>query len=138
MTELNQKNMYHKVLVVDDNEIDRYIAARNIKAYHFADEIVAKESAMSAIEYLDSLKDTPEDLPQIIFLDIRMPEMDGFGFLQEYAKLSASIQKNCIILMLSTSLDPTDHERAKKNPFVKKFLNKPLDKDSLNGVTPKE
>ena len=136
MSELNNKNMFHKVLVIDDNEIDRYIAARNIKAYHFADETVSKESAASALEYLDSLKDTPEELPQIIFLDIRMPEMDGFDFLKEYEKLSPSVQKNCIIMMLSTSLDPTDHERAKNNPFVKKFLNKPLDKDSLNDFKP--
>ena len=138
MTEQAQKNMYHKVLVIDDNEVDRYIATRNIKTYHFADEIVAKDSAMSGLEYLESLKDTPEELPQVIFLDIRMPEIDGFGFLKEYEKLPISIQNKSIIMILSTSLDPSDHERARNNPLIKKFLNKPLDKSSLSDFKPAE
>ena len=131
MDELIQTPRYKKIMIIDDNEIDRYIAARNIKKYGFAEEVVLKESANAAIEYLEALGATDEEHPQLIFLDIRMPEKDGFGFLEEYEKLDESIKKNCIIMMLSTSLNPDDHERAKNNKYVSKFLNKPLDKEKL-------
>ncbi len=122
---------FKKVLVVDDSETDRYVANRILQRYQFAEEIILKESANKALEYLLSLESLPDQLPQFIFLDIRMPEMDGFGFLDEYAKLPESIKSNCVILMLSTSLDSADHQLAKSNPFVNRFLNKPLDKANL-------
>ncbi len=131
MDELNHTPCYKKVMIIDDNEIDRYIASRNIKKYDFAEEVILKESANVALDYLKSLAGTSEDLPQLIFLDIRMPEKDGFDFLKEYEMLPELIKKSCIILMLSTSLSPDDHERAKHNKYVSKFLNKPLDKEKL-------
>ena len=131
MDQSNTKPTYKKVMIVDDNEIDRYVASRNIKKYSFAEEVITKESANSALAYLLSLAGTPEDLPQLIFLDIRMPEIDGFGFLEAYEKLPDAVKINCIIMMLSTSLNPDDHQRAVSNKFVNRFLNKPLDKEKL-------
>ncbi len=122
---------FKKALVIDDNEADRYVANRILQRYHFAAEIILKESARKALEYLRSLENSPEELPQFIFLDIRMPEMDGFGFLEEYDNLPDSIKRNCVILMLSTSLDSADHQKAETNPYIKRFLNKPLDKANL-------
>jgi CheY-like chemotaxis protein len=133
MDNLNGKR-FKRVMVIDDNEIDRYIANRNITKYAFAEEVITMESSRSALNFLESLKDTPEQLPQLIFLDIRMPEIDGFGFLEEYEKLPDSVKKNCIIMMLTTSLNPTDHERAKNNQFVNRFLNKPLDKEKIDSL----
>ena len=131
MSEANEKFVYKRVMVVDDNHIDRYIATRNIQKYRFAEEVIVKESAKSALEFLQLLSEDPEKLPQLIFLDIRMPELDGFGFLEEYEKLPESVKSNCVVMMLSTSLNPTDHERAKGNKYVKRFLNKPLDKEKI-------
>lgn len=134
MNAFNGKTSCKKVMVVDDNEVDRYIAARNIKKYGFADEVIVKESARAALDYMLSLENTPEDLPQIIFLDIRMPEIDGFGFLEEYEKLPDSVKINSIVMMLTTSLNPDDHEKAKNNRYVNRFLNKPLDKEKLEEI----
>lgn len=131
MNEFKEKNTYKKVMVIDDNEVDRYIAARNIKKYAFAEEVILKESAQAALDYLALLESTPAELPHLIFLDIRMPEIDGFGFLTEYEKLPEAIKTNCIIMMLSTSLNPDDHEKAKGNRYVSRFLNKPLNKEKL-------
>src|SRR6185436_15338053 len=125
---------FRKVMVIDDNEIDRYIANRNITKYAFAEEVITMDSSRSALNFLNSIKDQPDQLPQLIFLDIRMPEIDGFGFLEEYAKLSDSVKQNCIIMMLTTSLNPTDHERANNNPYVNRFLNKPLDKEKIESL----
>lgn len=127
----NQKPTYKKVMIIDDNATDRYIATRNLQKYLFAEEIVAKESAKNALQYLESLAGTSEQLPQLIFLDIRMPEIDGFGFLEEYEKLPETVKSTCLIMMLSTSLNPHDLERAKNCKYVNGFLNKPLDKEKI-------
>ncbi len=127
----NQTAIYKKVLIIDDTYVDRYIAQRTMLKHNFAAEVIAKESATSALEYLTGLAAQPEDLPQLIFLDIRMPDVDGFGFLEEYEKLSEMIKSSCIVMMLSTSLNPGDHERAKNNRYVNRFLNKPLNKEKL-------
>ena len=74
MSEETKLSPYKKILVIDDNDIDRYIAGRNIKKYSLSEETVLKESAIVALEYLASLESTPDELPQLIFLDIRNVE----------------------------------------------------------------
>ncbi len=134
MEELIPKPLYRKVLVIDDSETDRYIANRILQKNHFSSEIILKESALKGIEYLLSLNDQIDQLPDLIFLDIRMPEMDGFGFLAEYEKLPQSIKTNCVIMMLSTSLNPEDLHKAESSPYVNRYLNKPLNKEKLESL----
>ena len=59
---------------------------------------------------------------------------DGFAFLDLYSRLPETGQQNCIVMILSTSLNPGDHERAKRNKYVRKFLNKPLSKEKLETI----
>ncbi|HEX5002740.1 MAG TPA: response regulator [Bacteroidia bacterium] len=127
----SKKPAFQKVLVIDDNPTDRYIANRILQKYHFAEEIVLLESGTKALEYLKTLSDVPEELPQFIFLDIRMPEMDGFDFLDHFANLPQCIQEHCVILMLSTSSHPDDLNRIESSPYVYQFLNKPFDKSNM-------
>jgi CheY-like chemotaxis protein len=131
METTNEIRIFKKVLIIDDSETDRYVAKRMIEKYKFSHEIVVQESATNALLYLQSIEITPEELPEFIFLDIRMPEMDGFGFLEEFKKLSDTTKAKCTIVMLSTSLDAEDLERAKSNPLVNRFVNKPLDKEKM-------
>jgi CheY-like chemotaxis protein len=126
-----------RVMIVDDNEVDLYIGERNIQKYGFAEEVILKESAIKALEYLRSLAATPELLPDVIFLDIQMPQLNGFGFLEEYQKLPETVQKKCIVMMLSSSLNQDDHARAESNEFVSRFLTKPLNHEKLKSITEK-
>lgn len=134
MENTEQTRRLKKVMVIDDTSLDLIIAQQAMKKYEFANEVVLKDSVRSGLEYLQSLELTPALLPQLIFLDINMPELSGFDFLNEYSNLPSVIQSSCIIMMLSTSLNHEDHERANSNIFVKRFLNKPLDRSKLEMI----
>jgi CheY-like chemotaxis protein len=122
---------YPKVMVIDDNEIDLYIAEMVMKHSKFAEQIICMKSGKEALDYLRPLLSSPEEIPSFIFLDINMPEMTGFEFLDEYQHLPEHIRSKCIIMMLTTSLNEDDRLQAESNEFVRRFLNKPLDKDKL-------
>ena len=70
-------------------------------------------------------------LPQLIFLDIDMPLMDGFQFLDEFGNLSDKTQEKCSIIMLTSSISPADVNRSKKYDYVRKYINKPLTLENL-------
>src|SRR5437762_5643958 len=94
---------YKKVLLIDDNEIDNFINKKLLLKTQFAEDIVDKTTAMAALEYLQSNSSSPENLPDVIFLDIMMPIMDGFGFLDEYDKLPDAVKSKIRIIMLSST-----------------------------------
>jgi CRISPR-associated protein Cas8b1/Cst1 subtype I-B len=121
-------------LLVDDNDIDNFINERMITTSGFAKNVVVKNSAQGALEYLSSILSKGEALPKVIFLDLNMPVMDGFAFLEQYENFNDELKAHCKIIVLSSSISPEDINRASTNPHVQKFLNKPLSEKYLNAV----
>ena len=121
---------YKTCLLIDDNYIDNFVTSRLLESCKFAETIVIQQSSFEAIEALRDGVITPD----VIFLDLRMPVMDGFEFLQEYDKLD--INKDGIkIFMLSSSLDPTDLRKSLANRYITQFLHKPLTKKILEELS---
>ena len=120
---------YQNVLIIDDNPVDVKIHEALIGVVKFAKHSVAYNSAKEAIAYLENAD--LEKAPDVILLDIIMPEMDGFQFLEAFAQLSPDLHKKCKVVLLSTSDSFKDLNRANKSPFVRKFINKPLTHDVL-------
>lgn len=121
-------------MLIDDNEIDNLINQKMVEAASITDHIFIHTGARSAIEFLrniEKLEIAEQVLPDVIFLDIDMPLMDGFQFLDEFEKLMTTTKQKCRIVMLTSSINPQDVNRSKKYGNVKLYLNKPLTHESL-------
>jgi CheY-like chemotaxis protein len=123
---MNGSARYPLVMLVDDNDLDIIVNKKLLETENFSSQVVSHTSAQAALDYLKSNAGNSEALPTIIFLDIMMPGMDGFGFLDAFGKLDDSVKKKTRIVMLSTTESFKDLNRANQSPYVYKFLNKPL------------
>ncbi len=126
-------------MLIDDNDIDNFINERLVKAYYFSKNVYVHTSTRSALEFLKNIEVTmhelPEELiPSHIMLDINMPILDGFHFLDEFEKFIPELKKKIKIVMLTTSLNPLDVERSNKYESVVKFIHKPLTEEELSGL----
>lgn len=128
------ENMFNLVLLVDDNDTDNFISKRIIEITKFAKRVEVKNSGKSALEYLEREQNNPENLPEIIFLDINMPIVDGFVFLFEFEMFAETLKNKCRIVILSSSDNKRDIEKIVDNEYVIKFVTKPLTESLLGEI----
>jgi len=121
-------------MLVDDNEHDNFFHERAIENNNPATIVIKKETGVEALDYLKSKK-VSDTHPDLIFLDINMPHMNGWEFLDAYKLLDKELQSRAIIIMLTTSGNPDDIEKAKSWSSVAEFITKPLTKEMLKEIT---
>ena len=122
------------VMLVDDNDTDNFISKRIVEITKFARRVEVKSSGKSALDYLTENQDNPENLPNIIFLDINMPVVDGFVFLYEFEKFKELVRTKCKVIILSSSDNKRDIDRIVNNNYVIKFITKPLTEMALDEI----
>lgn len=130
------KKKLNCILLIDDDEATNFLNQLVIEQCGYVEKVIIKQSGREALEYLSSVSSENKDVtrPDVIFLDINMPAMDGWEFLEEYKKLNEEQKGKMMIVMLTTSLFKEDKERAASVPEVSGFENKPLTKEKLESV----
>ena len=124
--------MYDTVMIVDDSMLELFIAETRMKQWQFAKQILVFNSGIPALAYLQSLENNVDIFPEIIFVDIYMPIMNGFEFIDKFLGFSDEVKERCKIVIFSSSDAPEDYARMKEYPIIRKFLTKPLSEKMLN------
>jgi CheY-like chemotaxis protein len=125
------------IMLVDDSPDDNFFHEREIKKANPENIVITKDSGQDALEYLQTEKVMHHPHPDLIFLDINMPGMNGWEFLQEYGRLGKELQSRALIIMLTTSENPDDEARAKSLGFISDYITKPLTKALMDDIISK-
>lgn len=125
---------FDTVMIIDDNMIDSYIISRMITKNNFGRNVLHYTDAQQAIAYLQANQYDVTKLPQIVFVDIYMPLMSGFEFLDAFDKLSADLKNHCRAYVISSTIDSDDIARSRTNSNVVSFHIKPITKEFLDRI----
>ena len=129
------KYKYENVMLIDDNELDNFINEKTIEANNFARKVYVTTSAKSALEFTNNLVTMGEEyskaFPQVIFVDINMPMMDGFQFIEYFKKTTEEKLFNPRIVILTSSVYNEDRQKAQRLSERIMVLNKPLTAEML-------
>lgn len=117
--------------IVDDDDIFVFLTTKIIEQTNLVDLIKGFGNGLDAINFLKENKNNVDALPDIILLDLSMPIMNGWQFLEEYNKLNPTIGKKITIYICSSSISPDDITRAKTISEVSDYIIKPITKDKL-------
>lgn len=128
-------NHFSFVLLVDDNEIDNLINERLITTFGFAKQVAVRTTATSAIQLLENIVSQMSSLPEVIFLDYFMPEIDGIGFLERLEQLSEKYPgkfDHTQVMVLTSLKNPEKRKRLDHFENVAAVISKPLSKKALD------
>lgn len=135
--------MLDLILCVDDDPITLMLCKMVIAKSSFASEIITAQNGEEALNYFDDLKlnnlgTEIKKYPSLVFLDLNMPIMDGWDFLDHFSKEEyTSAFKNTKVIVLSSTIDPSDIEKSKTYPMVLDFLSKPITKEIVENLKEK-
>jgi CheY-like chemotaxis protein len=122
------------LFLIDDDSIYQFLTKKVIEETKIVDQIKIFSNGLEAIEFLDSVKDIPNKLPDIILLDLSMPIMDGWEFLDEYVLMKPRFNKKITLYIVSSSIAPSDIEKARSISAVSDFIVKPITKEKLMAI----
>ena len=110
--------------IIDDDKVFTYILSKQMKIVAFCKATLVFPNGLEALKYLKAIIESPEILPSVILLDLNMPILDGWQFLDEFVLLKPA--KKIVVYIVSSSIDAVDHERAMKYEAISSFYIKPI------------
>jgi len=119
----------HNVCLIDDDSIYQFTARKLLESTGLAKQIQSFYNGSEAIKYFKDQNNSPETLPDVIFLDINMPIMNGWEFLEEYHKLSNKLPKLIVVYVVSSSIDSNDMQKSKEYKVVSDYIVKPINRN---------
>lgn len=119
----------NKTLLIDDSDIDLFIQRRFLEVYNFSHQLVSYKSAAEALNWLKNING--QEPPEVIFLDLNMPEVDGFDFLKSFNSLPEKIRNKTRIVVLTSSNSSQDRDQVLENKNVIQFITKPLKQSDI-------
>jgi len=122
------------ILIIDDDEINNFIAAKLIDKIPPKAKVSTCVNGQEGINFVRNKLNNQDEFPDIIFLDINMPLMNGWEFLEEYEQIKNDIKKKVTINMLSSSVYNDDITKAETYTTVNKFISKPLTVDKIKDL----
>jgi CheY-like chemotaxis protein len=132
------KRKLNCVLLIDDDEPTNFLNKMIIEETGLVEEVKVAQSALEALDYLSGKGQAGANnelpTPELIFLDINMPAMDGWEFLEKYDQLSPEQKAAIIVVMLTTSFNPEDEQKAERISYISSYRNKPLTQEILMGI----
>lgn len=120
--------------IIDDDSIYVFGLKKLIEIHDFCDNIYSFNNGEAALESLKEIMHTPEKLPDVILLDINMPVMDGWQFMDEFIKLKPELAKDITIYMVSSSIHSSDIDKADSYSDVSGYIVKPVSLDDLKKI----
>ena len=136
--EINAKKKQVDVLILDDDDVSNFIYKKIIESSGIANNIVTFQKGRLAIEYLADKASSSDSFPDMIFIDINMPVMNGWDFLDEYKeKIAPRVDKFVFISMLSSSVYKEDIQKAQGYDVVNEYISKPLTQEGVSELIQK-
>lgn len=120
-----------KLFLIDDDEVFTFLTKRTIDQTNLVDEVTVFSNGQDALDFLEKSAEDKDMLPEIILLDIHMPVLDGWGFLEEYILMQPAMARRITIYVVSTSISRHDFERVKRIAEVSDYILKPITKPGL-------
>jgi CheY-like chemotaxis protein len=125
---------FQTILLIDDDSISNFITEKLILRENFAQEVVSFLSGEAALTYLKKQHQQHLPAPDIIFLDLNMPEMDGWEFMSEFKKFPQEFTQSSRVFMLSSAVDSKDIVQARNMEEIEDFISKPLTKEDMGVI----
>ncbi len=123
--------MIKRICIIDDDKIYRFTTEKYIQMLKLADTVTTFADGEEALEYIKDNALQEDVLPDIILLDVNMPIMDGWDFVQEFANLNPRPIKEITLYMVTSSIDERDREKAAKMTAIHDFIIKPISEKQL-------